>query len=112
MLSDGRQQFGVREPGQKIEVPNITRYPYEEWGMRGACCVCPPCALCPGFLKVRRGMAVPRRAGSVGGPLPCTPVANLHSLHAALLHPIAVLLTLSSAFSGRSARSSAHASSR
>jgi len=49
VIAAGRQDIGIREPGVKVEVPNLTRYPYDEWDGRGACCVCPPCAFCPGF---------------------------------------------------------------
>lgn len=49
VLASGRQEMGIRQPGTKVEVPNLTRYPYDEWNGRGACIICPPCAACPGF---------------------------------------------------------------
>lgn len=51
--STGRSHLDIKGPTMNITMvaPNLTRYPYHEWDMRGACCVCPPCAMCPGYFK-------------------------------------------------------------
>ena len=48
-LAAGRFELGIRDLTMQFEKPVMGSFPYEEWDDRKACCVCPPCAMCPGY---------------------------------------------------------------